>query len=386
MKTRIFKVKFILVIIVLSFGLMTSVFAKNIEENNSSYKDVVKQLNELIESTPSFKSDINAALRSQDNCSYYWDGKDINYFLTFFEEWLVYNPVPWDCAKYIQPFDELANSEGGTILFNNNIFSSWFISFLDARGAYLKTEESLKGEILKEWNQFKGINLNQYKPYKYTGLLDKRYENYKSFNDIFLRELVDTLIPDSPKKNNVLVSPANGKIRQIYVNDLTTKFEVKKDIINIRQALNNSKYAEKFIGGKMVDVLLWFTDYHHFHSPITGKIVEMNAYAGSYNYNFKNVDWYKELAKHKRFCYIIETEDFGLVAMIPVGFWGVGSIESIVEENSYVKKGQKIGNFGFGGSSILLIFEPGKIDFTVQNIEDKWMPIKAGKEIGRVPK
>jgi phosphatidylserine decarboxylase len=385
MKTRIFNVKFILAITVLSFGLMTSVFAINIAKSDNSYKDVVKHLNELIESTPNFKSDIEAALKSQDNCSYYWDGKDIKYFLSFFEEWLVYNPVPWDGAKYIQPFDELANSEGGTILFNNNIFSSWFISFLDARGAYLKTGQSLTKEQLKEWKQFKGIDLNKYKPYKYNGPLDKRYENYKSFNDVFLREFVKPIKIASPKKNTVLVSPAAGKIHQIYANNLTTKFEIKKDVINIRQALNNSEYAERFIGGKMVDILLWFTDYHHFHSPVSGTVVEMNGYAGSYNYNFKNVDWYKELAKHKRLCYIIESEEFGLVAMIPVGFWGVGSIKSIVKEGQVVKKGQKIGNFGFGGSSILLIFEPDKIDFSILNIESKWVNIKVGEKIGNTP-
>ena len=385
MKTKTLKMRFFISTIILAVALMTTVITSAQNGNNNNYMGVVKHLNEMIESTPDFKIEIEAALRSQDNCSYYWDGKDIKFFLTFFEDWLDYNPLPYDGARYIQPFDELANSAAGQILFNNNIFSSWFISFLDARGDYLKTEASLPKKLLKTWNQFDSIDLKIYKPYNYTGPKEDRYKNYKTFTDLFLRDLWSPLKVKSAKKKNILVSPANGKIHQIYANDLTTKFEVKKDIINIRQALNNSKYAERFIGGKMVDILLWFTDYHHFHAPISGKVLEMNGYAGSYNYNFKNVNWYKELAKHKRFCYIIDSEEFGLVAMIPVGFWGVGSIETIIEEGKPVYKGQKIGNFGFGGSSILLIFEPGKIDFTLPNIENKWIHVQAGEEIGKVP-
>ncbi len=70
------------------------------------------------------------------------------------------------------------------------------------------------------------------------------------------------------------------------------------------------------------------------------------------------VGWYKKLGKHKRYVWIIKTADIGLVAMVAIGFWGVGSIHNAFQENGPVAKGQYMGHFAYGGSSIVLAFEP----------------------------
>ncbi len=372
-------IRFLLVTILLAGLIATfnTALAEASKERNADYKTVITNLENLIDSSPNLKDEIEKVLRLQDNRSYYWNNKDLKYFVNFFKEWLVYNPPPWAGPQYIQPFDELANSEGGEILFNNNVFSSWFIDFLDARGQYLKTPQSLAGGILNDWKSFPAVKLDSFKP-------PYNKKKYSSFNDIFLRVPKNPFEIDGKNNPSVLVSPASGKIHQIYTKNVNSNFKVKRDVINIRQTLNDSPHAEKFIGGKMVDILLWFTDYHYFHSPISGEIIEVGEYAGSYNYNFQNVDWYKALAKHKRVCYIIKSKEFGLVAMIPVGFWGVGSIvtDAKIKEGYQITKGDKIGRFGYGGSSILLIFEPDKIEFTIDDIEKDWKEVKPGKQIG----
>jgi len=123
-------------------------------------------------------------------------------------------------------------------------------------------------------------------------------------------------------------------------------------------------------------------------TPISGEVVEVGEYAGSYNYNFQNVDWYNALAKHKRTCYVIKSKEFGLVAMIPVGFWGVGSIvtEPKIKVGYQIAEGEIIGHFGYGGSSILLVFEPDKIEFTIDGIEKDWPDVTPGKQIGIAPR
>lgn len=355
--------------------------AKDSIKSTADYANVITNLESLLNSTPDLKSDIEKVLRLQDNRSKYWYNKNIKYFINYFKEWLVYNPPPSAGPKYIQPFDELANSDGGELLFNNNVFSSWFIDFLNARGQYLETPQSLANGILDDWNSFPAVKLDSFQP-PYS------QKKYRSFNDIFLR------VPKIPFKINgknnpaVLVSPASGKIHQIYAKNVNSNFKVKRDVLNIRQALNNSPLAEKFIGGKIVDILLWFTDYHYFHAPISGEIVEVGEYAGSYNYNFKNVDWYKALAKHKRVSYVIKSKEFGLVAMIPVGFWGVGSIitDTKIKKGYQITKGEKMGHFGYGGSSILLVFEPDKIEFTIDDIDKNWKKVLPGKQVGIKPK
>ena len=378
MKITTYLTKTLLLTIVL-MGLIAPLNTAS-AKSNTDYESVITNLEQLLETSPDLKSDIEKVLRLQDNRSYYWNDKDLKYFVNFFKEWLTYNPPPWAGPQYIQPFDALANSEGGEILFNNNIFSSWFIDFLNARGEYLDTAKSLEGGILNDWQSFPAVKMDNYKP-------PHGQKDYTSFNDIFLRVPKTPFKIDDAKDNGVMVSPASGKIHQIYSKNDDSNFKVKRDVLNIRQALNNSPLAEKFIGGKMVDILLWFTDYHYFHSPISGEVVEVGEYAGSYNYNFQNVDWYKALAKHKRVCYIIKTEEFGLVAMIPVGFWGVGSIitDDDIQVGKHIEKGQKIGRFGYGGSSILLVFEPEKIEFTIDGIKDDWKEVKPGTRIGVAP-
>ncbi len=337
---------------------------------------VVQDLEVLLDDTPELKTQIEAALKLQEKNST-WHGKSLVDFVKFLGDWLVYNPVPASPAQYIEPFDELANSAGGEILFNNNIFSSWFISFLDARGAYLDTRAS--AQTMYQWMKTPDVNMDDY-------IVPK--DGFETFNDFFLRAVKPEKRPLGGQGDpTVLVSPADGAVCQIYANNLETSFKIKRDELNIRQALNNSVYSQYFVGGPVLDILLWFTDYHHFHSPVTGKVVEIGEYAGSYNYHFADVNWYKQLAKHKRACYIFDTPEFGHVAMIPVGFWGVGSIITKIKEGQEVKKGDQIGNFKYGGSSILLVFEPGRIEYThcfpIYNSGDGGFPLRVNQEIGK---
>lgn len=153
-------------------------------------------------------------------------------------------------------------------------------------------------------------------------------------------------------------------------------------------------FGSSFIGGPLLDILLWFTDYHHFHAPVSGKIIHTGMFEGSYNYDFDNfnsrdpyapklpgdsdrVGWYKKLCKHKRFVWVLKTKEVGLVAMIAIGFWGVGSITAVAKEGDVLEKGDYMGHFGYGGSSIILAFEPGmNWDFAVTGTNNTLQPVK----------
>ncbi|MFO8059184.1 MAG: phosphatidylserine decarboxylase [Bacillota bacterium] len=334
------------------------------------WDQVPAELDRLIATTTELAATLEQALGMQPDTSY-WYGYTAEDFVGFFEEWLVYNPAPVNPALYIEPFDHLANSEGGTLLFANNDFTSWFISFLDARGQYLSSPAS--AVAVPVWLADTAIHIEDY-------LVPEG--RFSCFSDYFLRDLRPGARPlDGEGDPSVIVSPADGTMFRILADDIDTDFEVKRDVLNIRQALNDSPYAERFIGGDIVDILLWFTDYHHYHAPVSGTLVEIGEYAGSYNYDFEHVDWYRDLARHKRLCYLIETEDFGMVAMIPVGFWGVGSCINERQVGEYVEKGDELGHFGYGGSSILLIFEPGAVQFIPEVTTDP-IPVRVRAQIG----
>ena len=57
---------------------------------------------------------------------------------------------------------------------------------------------------------------------------------------------------------------------------------------------------------------------------------------------------------------ILQTESYGLVAIVPVGLCEVGSVsfEESVVPGAQVDKGDPMGYFLFGGSDIIMIFGP----------------------------
>jgi len=103
---------------------------------DQSWEQVPLELELLIETTPELSDMIEEVLGMHSDTSY-WYGYTTDDFVNFFGEWITYHPAPESPALYIEPFDHLVNSDGGELLFNKNVFSSWFIKFLDARGDYL---------------------------------------------------------------------------------------------------------------------------------------------------------------------------------------------------------------------------------------------------------
>ena len=57
----------------------------------------------------------------------------------------------------------------------------------------------------------------------------------------------------------------------------------------------------------------------------------------------------------------------GMVCVIPIGITEISSISIKVKPGTRVKKGEELGNFSYGGSTLAIVFQPGSIDhFTVK--------------------
>ena len=311
----------------------------------------------------------------------------------FFYEWLTYTPWPQEKehqagpSKYIVQWDYLINTAYGLLLANDTDFKQWFTTFLDLHGIWINSTAST--ETLEAWLQYRGstehpFNIDEYilpDPASPTG-------GFLSFNQFFLRNLKPG---QRPVGELPIVSPCDSGVFYLHKENegqqetpVYTLPGKSRDQFDLRDAVPGG-YGEKLVGGPLLDMLLWFTDYHHFHAPVAGKVVAQSFFPGSYNYDFDDFDpfsshetkpvagsdsagWYQKLAKHQRYVWVIETEDLGYVAMMAIGFWGVGSIINAVEDNTTLEKGQYMGHFGYGGSSIVLAFEPGRdLEFMVGN-------------------
>jgi len=72
------------------------------------------------------------------------------------------------------------------------------------------------------------------------------------------------------------------------------------------------------------------------------------------------------LTRNRREYLVIETSEFGDVLFIAIGATNVGSVvihEKFQQIGSEIRKGDEIGYFQFGGSSIVVVFEEGRIKF-----------------------
>jgi phosphatidylserine decarboxylase len=91
--------------------------------------------------------------------------------------------------------------------------------------------------------------------------------------------------------------------------------------------------------------------------------------------------WVEYFFQHRRGYFIFETEKFGHVGMVCIGMFTISSISFVTSEGDHVNKGDELGNFAYGGSAIVLLFEPNRVTFSVP-IDEGPVQVLMGQEIG----
>lgn len=273
-----------------------------------------------------------------------------------------------------QPLAELE----GKGYYNNSLqyvqpYSDWLVSFNKAWGLYLDTPESWKDEYyqLALTDDKFGLNAGWYED----------PSNWKTFNQFFSRYLKS---PDkrpitSPNDSTIVTSPADAIPQGIWQIDAASQI-VQKSGVPIKSGTltsiekligNDSQYSKEFASGVMTHTFLDVQDYHRFHFPVSGvikeirNIAEQDAVGGI-------ITWDAAIQRYMfdptvpgwqsietRGCIIIETEEYGLVAILPIGMSQICSVkfEDNLHVGTIVKKGDMLGCFLFGGSDIVMLFQ-----------------------------
>ena len=190
------------------------------------------------------------------------------------------------------------------------------------------------------------------------------------------------------QNENVLVSPADGKI--MVFDNLSEKDNlfVKGDKFTLEEFFGSRELAKKYEGGVFLIVRLAPVDYHRFHFPSDGKISKSQLIDGYY-YSVSTLAIKKNFrifCENKREYSILETEKFGDIAMFEVGATMVGGIKQTYTPYSSVKKGEEKGYFFFGGSTCILVFEKDKVQIDKDLLENTKNGIETkvymGEQIG----
>ncbi len=195
--------------------------------------------------------------------------------------------------------------------------------------------------------------------------------DYKTFNEFFFRALKPGARPIAPG-DNVAVLPADG--RHLAFPDVTTApgFYVKGATFTLAELLGEATLPEDqrtlatlFAQGSMLISRLCPVDYHRFHFPVNGTPAESRRIDG-WLYSVSPVALRRNLRyliANKREVTVIESPQFGKVAMVEVGATNVGSIRETFTAGRPMAKGDEKGVFAFGGSCVITIFQRGRIKF-----------------------
>jgi len=258
------------------------------------------------------------------------------------------------------------------LLARRAIFSKWYGRKMNKRESALR--------ILPFITNY-GLNVDEFA---------KSPFDYKTFNEFFYRALKPEARPIAAG-DDVAVFPADG--RHLAFPDIQSAagFYVKGATFSFEELLGDAALAQKFAGGAMLISRLCPVDYHRFHFAVSGEPGEPRLIPG-WLYSVSPLALrrrLKYLLENKRVVTLIESPQFGTVAMVEVGATNVGSIQQSFVPGRPVEKGAEKGLFAFGGSCVITVFQAGRIrfdaDIVAQSAEQMETYARMGDRLGVAP-
>ena len=295
-----------------------------------------------------------------------WQGMDIGEDASFFRR--IDQNIGYFYFLLDQPLEALQNK--GYIYPSIQYeprFAQWLKAYNTAWGKWLSSSESWCDEYYRLAKTDPRFELNT-----------DRYESpdhWHSWNDFFTRKLQSELRNDVITESSTFLSPCDGEIAFAPVKTAT--------IANWLDLLGDSPYKECFAGGETTHIVLDVFDYHRFHAPCGGTVLECriiegihagggviiwDEQQGRYRYDQLGVTDFQML--ETRGVLVMDTLAFGKIALIPVGVQQVSSVQwthpalnspfSIHNSPFSISQGDELGCFLFGGSDVVIFFEPDR--------------------------
>lgn len=212
----------------------------------------------------------------------------------------------------------------------------------------------------------------------------KTVSEFKNFNEFFFRELKEGARPIEQG----MVSPGDGRVLAFEKASQVNDFFIKGNRFTLSSYLKDDADHEKYKDASMIIIRLAPNDYHRYHFPFKG-IASSIRRVGTAYYSVSPIALAENFTKVftenvREFC-TLKTENHGDIMVSPVGATMVGSLNNTFIANSAIEKGDEMGYFAFGGSTVVLLFDPNKfqisqdlLDNTRNNMETY---LKMGEQI-----
>lgn len=239
---------------------------------------------------------------------------------------------------------------------------------------------------------------------------------YKNFNDFFAREIRPEARPIAEPENDLVVSsPADCRLTVFPTIDLATKYWIKGFGFTVTKLLDSEATASDFDQGSIVIARLAPQDYHRWHAPVSGTVESITEIAGAYytvNPQAINQEGTLDVfCENRRSVMIVRRKATGTrVAIIAVGamlgksccrsrMWSsdanpvvVGSIEYNpgVEVGAEIQRGQCLGAFKYGGSTVINLYEHADVSMDADLVNNSTQDVcetlvRVGERVGASP-
>jgi len=230
-------------------------------------------------------------------------------------------------------------------------------------------------------------------------LLQPDITKYSCFNEFFSRKLKPNARPVQNLNNSRgICSAADCRLTVYPTIDLAKKFWIKGgnfDIPTLLQVPTDSSTAIELDGASIAIFRLAPADYHRFHCPIDGVVGEITHVPGQYytvNPQAVNEPKFDVFTANVRsILYLTHSATGKRVAFVAIGALLVGTIvwTKGAEKGTEVKRGEELGYFAYGGSTIVAVFPKGVIEFDQDLVKNSEEPIetlvKVGSSLGTTP-
>lgn len=206
---------------------------------------------------------------------------------------------------------------------------------------------------------------------------------YRSFNAFFTRRMLPEARPfdNSP---HALCSPCDG-FASAYPIQKDMSLTIKHTEYTLPQLLRDQKLAARYAGGTALLLRLTVSDYHRYAYVDHGLRSSYRRIPGVLNTVNPAAACRKPIYKENTREYsLLRSRSFGTVLMMEIGALMVGRI--VNHHKAYtsleVTRGQEKGYFAFGGSSILLLFQPGSVSIRKDILRNTALDVETKVKMG----
>lgn len=233
--------------------------------------------------------------------------------------------------------------------------------------------------LIRPFIRSAGIHMEEYTRQKVS--------DYDSYNDFFCRRIRPELRPVEHDED-AFISPCDGKL-SVYPIRRDAGFRIKNTYYTVESLLKSPRLAQRYAGGFLCLFRLTVEDYHRYVYAESGMKSEQRKIPGVYHtVNPAAGDVCPIYQENTREYCLIRTRRAGVLVQMEVGALLVGKISNCHPGRTSALRGQEKGKFEFGGSTIVVIIQPGKVRIDqelLDNTADHWeTKVRLGERIGTI--